>query len=90
MLQANADITRGEAAVIVSSILELSDTEAVMAEDSSVPAWAATAVSALQEAGLFDASDSAAELTRREAAELLYQVWQNAEENTLLSWAKED
>jgi hypothetical protein len=39
---------------------------------------------------MFDASDSAAVLSRREAAELLYQVWQNAEENTLLSWAKEE
>jgi hypothetical protein len=90
MLQADSDISRGEAAVIVSSMLELSDTETVMATDSTVPAWAATAVASLHQAGLFDASDSAQLLSRREAAELLYEVWQNAEESTLLSWAKED
>jgi hypothetical protein len=87
MLQADTDITRGEAAVIVSNMLGLSEAETVMAEDKTVPAWAATAVAALRENGMFDASDTSAVLSRREAAELLYQVRQS--ENTLLSWAKE-
>jgi hypothetical protein len=76
--------------VIVSNMLGLSDTETVMAENSAAPAWAATAVASLQQEGLFETNDAAQLLTRREAAELLYQVRLNAEENTLLSWAKED
>ncbi len=94
MLLSQEEITRGEAAVIVSNMLELpgSDSQSVMAvEDSSVPAWAASAVSATLEAGIFDATDSDAVLTRRDAAELLYDAWllagESAEENTLLSWA---
>lgn len=94
MLLSQAEITRGEAAVIVSNLLDLpaGNAQSVMAvEDAAVPTWAAASVSAALEAGIFDATDSDAVLTRRDAAQLLYDAYQlageNAEENTLLSWA---
>ncbi len=92
---AQQNITRGEAAVIVSDMLSLPNTESqtVMASDAEVPVWAVASVGAALEAGVFDATDSQAVLTRREAAELLCNAWhmanEDAEENTLLSWAKE-
>ena len=92
-LQADQTISQQEAAVIVSNMLSLPqpDTEAVMALEETVPAWAAGAVEAVREAGLFETVDAASPLTRREAAMLLYQSWQAAkgQESSLLSWAKE-
>lgn len=93
-LLAHKDISRGEAAVIVSGMLSLSapeDEQAVFAEDTGIPTWAASSVRAVQAAGMFDASETDMLLTRREAAALLYDAWKLAQqqENTLLSWAKE-
>lgn len=94
-LLAQQDITRGEAAVMVSGMLSLPEasTLTVMAAEDAVPAWATASVSAVLEAGLFDATESDMPLTRREAAQLLYDTWHLANENssdsTLLSWAKE-
>ncbi len=95
MLMAQQNITRGEAAVIISSMMALpkKESQTVMAEAEAIPAWAASAVSATLEAGVFDATDYDSVLSRRDAAILLYDAWhsanENAEENTLLSWAKE-
>ena len=95
MLMARQEITRGEAAVIISSMMALPQAEAhtVMAQEDTIPAWAASAVSATLEAGIFDATDYDDVLSRRDAAILLYDAWhtanKNAGENTLLSWAKE-
>lgn len=92
-LLSGESISRGEAAVIVANLLELplSDTRSVMAEDTAIPAWAASAVHATLEAGLFDATDTSSLLTRRDAAQLLYAAWQQANQdapnNSLLSWA---
>ena len=94
MLLSQEEITRGEAAVIICNMLDLpaADTQSVMTvEDAAVPTWAAASVSATLDAGIFDATDSDVILTRRDAAELLYDAYQlageNAEENSLLSWA---
>lgn len=93
MLMAKQEITRGEAAVIISSMMALpkSETQTVMGEAEAIPAWAAAAVSATMEAGVFDATDYDDVLSRRDAAILLYDAWhtanKNAEDNTLLSWA---
>lgn len=95
MLMAQQEITRGEAAVIISSMMALpeAETRTVMALEDAIPAWAASAVSATLEAGVFDATDYDDVLSRRDAAILLYDAWhtanENAEDNTLLSWAKE-
>ena len=49
---------------------------AVFAEDSAVPVWAQASVSALSEAGIIiPVTTSAENLTRREAAELLFECW---------------
>lgn len=86
-------ICRGEAAVIVTNLLglPLESSQQVMAQFESVPAWAAPSVSAAMEAGVFDGSDSQMVLTRRDAAMLLYDTWQqaneNGENNSLLAWA---
>ena len=74
----DSNLTRAEAAVMLQNILNLpqaSETE-VFLEDSSVPAWAQASVSALSQAGIeIPITTSAENLTRREAAELLYEVW---------------
>lgn len=84
-------ICRGEAAVIAANLLELEqgDVQSVMGQYDSVPVWAASAVSATLEAGIFDGTDSTAVLTRRDSARLLYNIWQEAKEqqDSLLSWA---
>ena len=93
MLLSDRQITRGEAAVIVANLLDLTteSTQSVMAEYDAVPTWAAAAVSATLESGIFDATDSQAVLTRADAAQLLYDAYQTAAEagkaNSLLSWA---
>lgn len=84
-------ICRGEAAVIAANLLELNqgDAQSVMGQYDSVPIWAASAVSATLDAGIFDGTDSTAVLTRRDSALLLYNIWQEANENkdSLLAWA---
>ena len=79
---ADTPITGAEAAVMLQNALDLSvsgesDTAAAAVdEESAVPAWAETALSAMNEHGIsLDANTS---LTRGEAAEILYQVSQLA------------
>lgn len=69
----NDNVTNQEAAVMLQNILRLPITAA--AADSALPAWASEAVQALSEAGIFFDAPSA-ELTRLEAAKLLYRVSQ--------------
>ena len=63
---------------MLQNILDLpqaQETE-VFASDDSVPAWAQASFSALSQAGIeIPVTTSAEDLTRREAAELLYEVW---------------
>ena len=65
-------VTPNEAAVMMQAIARLPVPAA--ATDSDVPAWAAGAVSALQEAGIELASDSSA-VTLLQAAKLFYQFY---------------
>ena len=70
-----ANLTGAEAAVILRNILRLPDVKdaAAFPDESTVPAWAETAVSALSSAGVeLDFSSCDAPVTRREAAKLLY------------------
>ena len=73
-----SNLTRAEAAVMLQNILQLPQPQeaAVFAEDSAVPVWAQASVSALNEAGIvIPVTTSAENLTRREAAELLFECW---------------
>lgn len=95
-LLAGSDITQAQAAKMVSNLLALpqSDSESVMAtEETTIPAWASGAAASLSEADLYTVTNATAPLTRGEAAQLLYGAWQeaerNAEESSLLAWAKE-
>lgn len=70
-------LTKAEAAVMLQNALNLpSDVETeVFAEYSAVPAWAQSSYTALSCAGIeLNPTYSAEPMTRREAAELLYQV----------------
>lgn len=70
-----ANLTGAEAAVILRNILRLPDVKdaAAFPDDSTVPAWAETAVSALSGAGVrLDLTSCDTPITRREAAKLLY------------------
>lgn len=91
-LLAHQDITRGEAAVIVSGMLNLPEaaSQTVMSSNDALPAWAAASVGAALEAGVFDATETDMLLTRREAASLLYNAYHLAgnQDISLLSWAK--
>ena len=74
----SSNLTRAEAAVMLQNILDLPQTQeaAVFSEDSAVPVWAQASVSALENAGIsIPVTTSAENLTRREAAELLYECW---------------
>ena len=84
-------ITQAQAAALVSRMLCLgSGTASVMGQAADVPAWAASAVSAMAEIYPVTAPDAA--MTRRDAAMLLYSVWQydtaSQERTSLLSWAE--
>ena len=71
-------LTRAEAAVMLQNILALPQPQetSVFSSDDSVPVWAQASVCALQEAGIeIPVTTSAETMTRREAAELLYEVW---------------
>lgn len=74
-----AAMTRAEAAVMVQNILNLPvpDTKTVFSsEENAVPVWAQEAVSALWEAGMQLSQENADQpITRRECAELLYQIY---------------
>lgn len=93
-LRAGEEITQAQAAQIVKQLLSLPvpETAEVLAEDSTIPAWAYGASQAVADAGIFEVEDAEAPLTRREAAMLLYDVAMMSErtENSLLSWAKEN
>ena len=72
------NLTRAEAAVMLQNILDLPQSQeaAVFSEDCAVPVWAQASVSALESAGIsIPVTTSAENLTRREAAELLYECW---------------
>ena len=74
----SSNLTRAEAAVMLQNILDLPQSQeaAVFSEDSAVPVWAQASVSALESAGIsIPVTTSAENLTRREAAELLYECW---------------
>ena len=74
----SSNLTRAEAAVMLQSILDLPQSQeaAVFSEDCAVPVWAQASVSALESAGIsIPVTTSAENLTRREAAELLYECW---------------
>ncbi len=92
-MEASDSIRQGEAAVMLAKVLNLpqSQEQSVLATEASLPAWAASAVSSMRDAGLEDLSDTAAPLTRRDAAMLLYSAWNLAknQESSLLSWAAE-
>ena len=92
-MEASDPIRQGEAAVMLARVLNLpqSEDQSVLAQEDSLPAWAASAVSSMRDAGLEDLSDTAAPLTRRDAAMLLYSAWNLAknQESSLLSWAEE-
>ena len=89
-LNADAPITEGEAAKIVSSLLALPETTVVSSlEDEH---WAQGAIAAMAEADIYHVSDADAPLTRGNAAMLLYEVHLTAakeENSTLLAWAQE-
>ena len=92
-MEASDPIRQGEAAVMLSKVLSLPQPEeqSVLAQEHSLPAWAASAVSSMQNAGLEDLSDTESPLTRRDAAMLLYSAWNLAktQESSLLAWAEE-
>lgn len=69
-----AALTRAEAAVMTANLLRLPQDSAtsVFASDSALPAWAASAATAIAQAGLTLDTTRSGELTRAEAAQLLY------------------
>lgn len=74
----SSNLTRAEAAVMLQNILDLPQSQeaAVFSEDCAVPVWAQASVSALESAGIsIPVTTSVENLTRREAAELLYECW---------------
>ncbi len=73
---AQEEISGAEAAVLIQNALDLSlTTDAVYGKenDGDLPAWAQNAINAMTDNGFLLAADR---LTRGEAAELLYQVYQ--------------
>ena len=70
VFDAQRGITAGEAAVMLSSFLEPSPAAAL--ESDYIPEWACAAVSSLTSCGVFpDGADTAAPITRAEAAQML-------------------
>ena len=76
----NDNITKCEAAIILSNMLEIKADSAVFSDISgidSVPVWARGQVGAMYENGIFNSTDTDdinAELCREEAAEYLYRI----------------
>lgn len=89
-----ASLTRAEAAVMLQNILSLppAQDKAVFAEDDAlIPVWAQASYAALGAAGIeIPVTASAETLTRREAAELLYEVWALCESRAIETfyWAE--
>ena len=70
-----ANLTYAEAAVMLQNVLQLPAARetADFSEEEAVPTWAADAVSALSDAGLpLEFEDCSGNITRRDAANLLY------------------
>lgn len=77
LFRPNEAITCAEASVIIQNVLALPqpETTAVFADDTLIPTWAQSSVQTLSEAGLvLDCSDYTRPLTRREAANVLYDM----------------
>ena len=71
----NEALTSAEAAVMLQNLLRLPEAQetAAFSESEAVPTWAASAMGALNDAGLPVSADGCTEpVTRREAARLLY------------------
>lgn len=89
-----AALTKTEAAVMLQNMLRLParNAQPVAAfEETSLPAWAGEAVSALSAAGVqLELSDAEEAMTRRDAAKILYQVHAllNAEDAPTLYWVQ--
>lgn len=72
---ASESITCAQAAVMVQNVLQAPTPETAEVFASALPVWAQGAVLALDQAGIApDCSDPTRSLTRREAANLLYQL----------------
>lgn len=93
VFRGSANLTKAEAAVILQNILALPEAQTAAAEEGdALPAWAAPSILAVRSSGIYDCSDAAAAMTRREVAQLLYQVWrvtQGEQSLGLLAWAAE-
>ena len=74
LFRPNEAITKYEAASIMSLLLNISesDEDASYSEDSAVPMWARSSVSAMTMLGILDGSDATGKVTRADAAEYLY------------------
>lgn len=93
LFQPQAQLTRGEAAVMMQNILQLpnSTAQAVFSnEDHSLPVWAEQAAASLAAAGIHVESSADEIITRRDAANLFYQVHQWMEQDALETfyWTK--
>lgn len=80
LFKPNAAVTRAEAAVMLNRVLgeEIEAALTVFADAESIPTWAAADVAALADSGILQSTDSRlsplGELTRAEAAEILYRA----------------
>ena len=76
-----AALTKAEAAVMLQNVLHLPEADtakvfSVGTDAADVPAWAESAVNTLEEAGVSLPMETSADtISRRETAELLYEVW---------------
>ena len=91
VFRADAGLTKAEAAVIVQNILDLPAAQSAAATDEqTLPAWCAASIIALRSNGVYDCSNAAEPMSRREVARLLYQVSRLTEDQKdlgLLAWA---
>lgn len=78
VFRATDKLTWADAAVMLQRLLGIAEAdsqEVFAADDTAMPAWAQSAAAALQEAGLpLSCADASAEVTRAQAAELLYRA----------------
>ena len=96
LFRPSASLTGAEAAVMLQNMLRLpeSDSKAVFAageDETTVPVWAQSAVSTLSDAGVsIPASTGAEPISRRDAARLLYGVWQLTQREDIATfyWTK--
>ncbi len=75
---AEVPVTGAEAAVMLQNAMDLGITTVVSEEETDVPAWAVNAVTAMQDNGIEVFAGK--NLTRGQAAQLLYQISQKAAE----------